>query len=657
MRDNTKNPILTISLLASDRMNTIRRCLDSLDPIREAIPVELIIIDTSSKDEIHNILLEYTDIVEKFTWCNDFSKARNIGLKKAKGEWFLFLDDDEWFVEYDDLIQFFKSGEYKKYKCATYMCRNFIDENFEYYSDSWVSRMTQIEPDTEFRSKIHEYIYPFDGPCKYIYARVNHTGYIFKTEADKRKHFERNTSLLKGMEEEEPDNLRWQVQFVQEYRAMSEWETLEEYAQTRIEKSKGRNNGREGLQVMTLYAAYLIALFNLKKYDKMLEKCDELISDKRCTNLAKAMAYLQKAEGYYALNQYREAISFSHKFLKEMRNLKKDKERMQWENGSLIVNETSDDIRPKKAYSIIICSSLKLGKMDGLKEYYKNLSWGNSVVYVYANTDLDILNELLSMGEFEWIEKVIVDGFQCVDFRTRLIQYVQSFEEKDYATFLKLAKIVSNIEFDSWYKYYVSIICHEEETNEEMELYTKKLVPRLPNIFMIPGDVLSVLNEYGINACDYYEEIEFERWKKDLLEYIEGIEWNKFENLKSRLENSAINRDVKFGYFMMIYLEQRLQKNVDVQVNLENHEKDLQLFSLYTTQTYQVLFGNELENMEIEDLPDNYLAAKWIELFFESAAKNLKEALPCLGKAVEVYPILSSAISYYLGKIKETYFG
>ena len=63
MRDNTKNPILTISLLASDRMNTIRRCLDSLDPIREAIPVELIIIDTSSKDEIHNILLEYTDIV------------------------------------------------------------------------------------------------------------------------------------------------------------------------------------------------------------------------------------------------------------------------------------------------------------------------------------------------------------------------------------------------------------------------------------------------------------------------------------------------------------------------------------------------------------------------------------------------------------------
>ena len=110
-----KRPILSISVLASNRVDTIGRCLDSLIPIMEQIPSELILVDTSTDVRIRPILENYTDKIVSFTWCNDFSKARNAGLALAKGEWFLFIDDDEWFVEIQELLDFFLSGEYKKY--------------------------------------------------------------------------------------------------------------------------------------------------------------------------------------------------------------------------------------------------------------------------------------------------------------------------------------------------------------------------------------------------------------------------------------------------------------------------------------------------------------------------------------------------------------
>ena len=69
-----KRPMLSISLLASNRPDTIRRCLDSLKPIMEQISSELILVDTSEREEIHEILTEYTTKVNTFHWFNDFTK-------------------------------------------------------------------------------------------------------------------------------------------------------------------------------------------------------------------------------------------------------------------------------------------------------------------------------------------------------------------------------------------------------------------------------------------------------------------------------------------------------------------------------------------------------------------------------------------------------
>ena len=113
MGSNYKNKkekkILTISLLVSNRKDTIRKCMESIKPLLEALPSELIAVDTGCTDGSIEIVKEYADLIVNFPWCHDFAAARNAGLEKAQGEWFLYLDDDEWFEDVTEIIQFFKS--------------------------------------------------------------------------------------------------------------------------------------------------------------------------------------------------------------------------------------------------------------------------------------------------------------------------------------------------------------------------------------------------------------------------------------------------------------------------------------------------------------------------------------------------------------------
>lgn len=107
-----KSPIqLTISLLVSNQIGTIRKCMESLKPIRDAIPSEIIVVDTVGEENSDGSLAiarEYADEVVHFDWCDDFSAARNAGLERARGEWFLYVDDDEWFDDPTEIIEFFK---------------------------------------------------------------------------------------------------------------------------------------------------------------------------------------------------------------------------------------------------------------------------------------------------------------------------------------------------------------------------------------------------------------------------------------------------------------------------------------------------------------------------------------------------------------------
>ncbi|MBR2402668.1 MAG: glycosyltransferase [Lachnospiraceae bacterium] len=188
---------LTIGMLVSNHIDYIRNCMDSVKPLLDAVPSELIIIDTkgSETDGSIEIAKEYTDKIFPFTWCNDFSAARNEIIRHANGEWLLYFDDDEWFDDVTEFIEFFTSNDCEKYNSGWYYTRDYDDEGN--YSMGIAGRMIRLRKDTHFVGKVHERFNEVYLPNKQFSCFTHHYGYAFRTLEDAQKHRERNVSILK----------------------------------------------------------------------------------------------------------------------------------------------------------------------------------------------------------------------------------------------------------------------------------------------------------------------------------------------------------------------------------------------------------------------------------------------------------------------------
>jgi glycosyltransferase involved in cell wall biosynthesis len=348
-----ERPLLSISLLASNRPDTIRRCLDSLKPVMEQIPSELILVDTSGSEEIHSILLEYTDKVVTFSWCNDFAKARNAGLREATGEWFLFLDDDEWFTEPEPLVNFFRSGEYREYGCANYLVRNYYDVEYTQYMDCWVSRMIRRYDDTHFESKIHEYVVPVIGECQNVPARVDHSGYVYRTPEEKEAHFKRNASLLREMVASEPERMRWKVQLVQEYRASGRLEELDELCQKYLKECASVSGEADLMDYGTFYAASADGRNRLGRYEDAIRMAEAGLSDERMNETCRGILYLYEAVAYEHLMEWEKAQNAVLHYMTLFDEIKENPRRRERQKWALVVEEAFEPQKLKVARDIL----------------------------------------------------------------------------------------------------------------------------------------------------------------------------------------------------------------------------------------------------------------------------------------------------------------
>lgn len=193
---------LSISLLASNRLGSLKRCLESLKPLLRKVPSELIVVFTGTDENVRALAESYTEEVVTFAWCDDFSAARNAALERAKGEWFLWIDDDEWFDDVTEICDFFQTGDYKNYASAYYVVRNYDDWNAMSYSDFHAYRMTKIFPQSRFEKPVHEEMLPQVEPAKYFHVFVHHYGYIKDVKNQNRKMSRNLPLLLAGSGEE-----------------------------------------------------------------------------------------------------------------------------------------------------------------------------------------------------------------------------------------------------------------------------------------------------------------------------------------------------------------------------------------------------------------------------------------------------------------------
>ncbi|MDR2561563.1 MAG: glycosyltransferase [Holophagales bacterium] len=82
---------LSLAMIVKNEEKNLQKCLGSVKGLVD----EIVIIDTGSTDKTIEIAKANGAIVERFTWADDFSAARNKSLSLCTGDWILTLDADE----------------------------------------------------------------------------------------------------------------------------------------------------------------------------------------------------------------------------------------------------------------------------------------------------------------------------------------------------------------------------------------------------------------------------------------------------------------------------------------------------------------------------------------------------------------------------------
>lgn len=277
---------LTIGMLVSNHIGTIRNCMESIKPLLLAVPSELVVVDTVGEetDGSIEIVREYTDKIYRFVWCNDFSAARNCCLDHAKGEWFLYLDDDEWFDDVQEFIDFFRSGESEHYCSGYYYTRDYSADGS--YSMGIAGRMVRRTVNTKFIGKVHETFNEVFAPNKLFSCFTHHYGYAFTDEDSKKKHQDRNLSILREEVATRGYTPKICAQIVQELLYLPE--TRKEgadFCMKSIERLQAAGQLENSYSQWLLLASVRF-YFSEGEYEKAIKQAEEICSHYKVTQMA-----------------------------------------------------------------------------------------------------------------------------------------------------------------------------------------------------------------------------------------------------------------------------------------------------------------------------------------------------------------------------------
>ena len=224
--------LLSIGMIVKNEEKYLRDCLNGLKPLLEQVHSELIICDTGSEDASIEIAKEFTDKVYEIGWRDDFAWARDQTLTRSRGKWYMYVDADEIFQNVDDIIEFFNSGEFKNFSCATFEIKNFLNVELSRYSMFSGMRLFKREKDTRWYGKIHEHIKPVKLPAKNLNSIASHYGYVHESQEDKLAKHNRNLKPMLEIYENDPKDTRNILHLAREYAIAGQLDEHKKYLDT-----------------------------------------------------------------------------------------------------------------------------------------------------------------------------------------------------------------------------------------------------------------------------------------------------------------------------------------------------------------------------------------------------------------------------------------
>ena len=198
---------LSVCIITKNEKENLIKCVKTL----LMYPFEVVVVDTGSTDGTVEELRQLEEMLKQegkcgfceqtilltdfFEWCDDFSAARNYAISKARHEFVLIIDSDE-FLQPFDVEKLEKIVMQYPDKVGRIKICNSMDkksrENVE-----WVSRLFSRKK-FHYTGRIHEQVEAFDKTAYETYClpiSVEHVGYDLSQE-EKRKKAIRNEKLL-----------------------------------------------------------------------------------------------------------------------------------------------------------------------------------------------------------------------------------------------------------------------------------------------------------------------------------------------------------------------------------------------------------------------------------------------------------------------------
>lgn len=640
-------PVLSISLLCSGREDT-KKCLDSLKPIMEQIESELIIVDTGCNDEMKQLLSEYTDHIVPFTWCDDFSAARNAGLKEAKGEWFLYIDDDEYFVDVQELVEFFRSGEYRKYGQACYIQRNYTDYTGKNYQDQYTSRLIKIRPDTAFVDRIHEYLAPVHGENKLLNSWVDHYGYIYASLEDKRKHEERNISLLESTIRENKMHLRARAHLAQEYFGIPDHEKMAEFCKESVDllKNKKRDIYYDSYR-QTFYMGTMLALLSMEKFDEAEAFFPNAASDKKNDDLGRAGLCQLGAEIYYRKKEYEICDKCCREYIK---TYKKTGGALSYVPVSAIfVQNIFFNTNRNNLFGVYISSRLDQGDTKALQEYFFELGWEDNNFGLFEGLIPAIINAIAVMPYDEVFlpvaQKLIED--ERVQELT-LDEIKMKIKAKGDEALYPLAKVFGQVKSDHSYILYMKVLsaAHENHVEELKEAYPR-LFRKFVDVLAFDERIFDIADEFCLNMDEIIGGISFEQWRKGVDTFCEKNPMDVIWKKREFIENHCKEGTTRYDYLML--------KISEVEAVIATEYKDYGLikrvmssFADKSIAFYERYFRPEAFEGEMEMLPLPCRVAVRLRRVLKAEeegdiAKFREELTACIG----IFGPINDALHYF----------
>lgn len=654
--------VLSIAMLISGRKE-MKQSLDSLKSLMEAIPSELILVDTGCSKEYRELAEQYTDHIIEFTWCNDFAAARNVGLRAAKGEWFLYLDDDEWFENPTEIIEFFKSGEYRDYNSAAYTQRNYFNRQATVYEDIAVSRMIKREDFTIFKGKIHEYLFPYMLPTKYFKDFVHHYGYIYKDAEERRKHSERNIKPLLEMVEEEPDDPRWIAQLAQEYFGVDRYDEAIQTCKKGLERWHQRKEKDKYVteQIGALHGFRLIALETQEKFEEAEQALKEAFSEEMMPDATLAFFHFCAVRLFSRMKKYQECGEHVEKYLNYFDQLKDDTVAIARQTALLTASVFQDRLM-YPALLMAMESLIRIEDKGLVKRAFYTIDWADRRM-LYQNAEEKRLVDACCQVSYDplWVEllQTLVsreEGIKemYVTFLETEIEYKQQGKTEQLA---RLRRLVSELDYDHRYILYTKILwaaqnpditSKDERKSRVTELFEQLFARYGKEIFEIKKEVWDVAGNLGISLEPMLLKLDFHKWSRGLDSWYKTATILELMQWDERLSSWKTRADVRYNLFTIRFLEGQLRQSSQTKPIMYQIEEQLWQYAETVLDFYRPYYKEFVFEETTVMLPEEaQLALYLLKLQEVRKSGTDQDVIGVLRELTDIYPPLNEAIAYY----------